>query len=133
MRGKPTRFSAGRRFSGLGRRLGLIAAVWAVIGQVAFGGMMLVETTRALLGAGSFICHVGDGGTAPAAPHHRPDCDACPLCQAFAEMQVLAAPAAAPALPGPSLAWRRRGAVLPQSRAPPAVFLAAAWPRGPPA
>ena len=36
MRGKPTRPVAGRRFASLGRRLGLIAAVWAVAGQIAF-------------------------------------------------------------------------------------------------
>ena len=134
MRGKPTRPVVGRRFAGLGRRLGLIAAVWAVTGQIAFGGMMLVETTRTLLGARNFICHVAAGGGAPASPRHGADCDTCPLCQALVETAAIAAPAAAaPEVPPPPLAWQRQGGVLPPSRAPPAFALATPWPRGPPA
>ncbi len=120
------------RFAGPARRLGLIVAVLAVVGQVAFAGMMLVETTRAALGGQSFICHVAEGGTAPAAHHHGNDCDTCPLCQAFAEASALAAPSSAPELPAPALAWQRRGAMPPPARAPPVLAAAAPWPRGPP-
>ncbi|MGC8524242.1 MAG: hypothetical protein ACP5M5_08145 [Acidibrevibacterium sp.] len=104
-----------------------------MIGQIAFADLMRVEATRVLLGAGTIICHVGDGGSAPTAPHHGSDCDTCPLCQAFAEASFLAGPASSPMLPEPSLAWQRRGGVLPPVRAPPAIALAGAWPRGPPA
>ncbi|WP_162800624.1 hypothetical protein [Acidibrevibacterium fodinaquatile] len=133
MHRKSAKPGSGHRFSSLGRRVGLIAAVWAVIGQIAFADLMQVEAMRVLLGAQNVICHVGDGGTAPTAPHHGTDCDTCPLCQAFAEASLLAGPAASPALPGPSLAWQRRGNVSPPARAPPALVLAGAWPRGPPA
>ncbi len=133
MHAKPASFVPGRRVAGLWRRFGLVVAVWAVTGQIAFGGTMLVEAARARLGAQNFICHVGDGGTAPAGPHHGADCDTCPLCQAFAEAHVLSPLAAAPALPPPSLAWQRRDTMRPPARAPPAFTLAAAWPRGPPA
>jgi|BEDMetMinimDraft_2_1075160.scaffolds.fasta_scaffold00303_8 hypothetical protein len=117
----------------LAQRFGLIVAVWAVIGQLTFAGLMQVEVVRVLLGAGNFICHTGEGSTAPTSPHHGTDCDTCPLCQAFAEASFLSGPGASPALPEPSLAWRRGGDALPPVRAPPALVLASAWPRGPPA
>ncbi len=114
------------------RQWGLVAALFAVLGQIIFADIMLVETTRVALGENGFICHVGQNDPGPAAPHHGPDCDACPLCQAFAEATALASPISAPLLPSPSLAWQRHPTETPPARAPPRPALASLWPRAPP-
>jgi len=116
-------------------RPGLLLALWALLVQLCAGAIVPVQAAvldpAALLAAGA-ICHVetgeGQQGQAPASPN---DCALCPLCLVAA--LPAAVPVPAPTIPAPRLIVLPAYARPAQPRAPPAVPLVAAWPRGPPA
>jgi hypothetical protein len=122
-----------RRFEA--RRLGLLAALLALAGQVAFGAVVPRDDTLraafAELAAASFICHTDAADQKSPAPHHRaPDGALCLFCQAVAQAGILLAPVPLP-FRLPTL-QPVHDALPPPSRAPPSRALVAAYPRGPP-
>ncbi|MBS0560183.1 MAG: DUF2946 domain-containing protein [Proteobacteria bacterium] len=121
-------------------RFGVAASLFAVWCQVVFLAIAWMAAPAPFAAssadplAGVPICHAG-GGAAPATPDHQAppahDCSACVLCVAVGS-HAWAPPLSAPfALPTPGLAAVARY-VTARPRAPPAVFLVAAQPRGPP-
>jgi hypothetical protein len=116
---------AGFRFP----RLGLIAALLALAGQLALGAS--VPSPALELSGFGVICHAGgDTGGPPPPSHQAPDCALCPVCATLAvQAPLLAAP---PMLPAPRAVRVARRTILPPPTAPPVVALLAAQPRGPP-
>jgi hypothetical protein len=130
--------SAPRRFRLCTRLPGLLLAMLALAGQIAFGGLVppvdAAESPLAGLDSLGVICHAaseGNPGESPAPHRHSPDCAICPLCVA------MTAPAAALLSPGPMLPAPPTDTVTaesprPPARAPPSAPPRAAQPRGPP-
>ncbi len=82
---------------------------------------------------GGTLCH--EGGSGPLAPDapapaRGADCMLCPVCVAAGPTGML--PVAAVALPVPETVRRFQWAIATPPRAPPAIPLIAAQPRGPP-
>lgn len=112
---------------------GLFLAMLALAGQVALGTVSPVpQATQdglAALAAVSVLC--GPGQPPAGKAHHRvPAKTTCPLNQAIAQAGTLLDPPAfvlvVPLLPV------LRATFPPPARAPPAIRIAAAFPRGPP-
>ena len=112
--------------------LGLVAALSALVVQLAFGAAVPNRRPSVLLAAAGVICHAGQtraGDHQGDPPTHR-ECAICPLCAAMSVHA--AAPAVPPALTEPAAAGLWRPAPTPEP-APVLVRLAfAAQPRGPP-
>jgi hypothetical protein len=125
------------RFRQTVRRLGLLAALVALAGQVAFGAIIPAEIVPrmqlAALLAGAVICHAhapSDPSDRKSSPHQS-DCALCCLCHALARVGALLAPPLVALAPPAMLAVRR--AFLPPARAPPPPTFSTTYPRGPPA
>ncbi len=115
------------------KRFGRLAALLALVVQVLLGGAALPGQAAAdQVGALGVICHA-DAPAPPGRPpphrRHMPGCALCPHC-VMAMQGVI--PAAAPALPAPSVRIAARAALPPPARAPPAQPRRVALPRGPP-
>lgn len=111
-------------------RLGLIAAVLGLAGQIAFAAT-LPQPVLAQIAFGT-LCQTDAHGRAPAHPQRRVPLRAvCPLCLALA---LPAMPlAAAPALPPRPSPVAAVVTLPPPATAPPCLVSLAAPPRGPPA
>jgi len=113
-------------------QLRLFAAALLLIGQVVLGRAAL--PAAGLPFADLPICHASapaDTGQAPTPQPRDMDCPLCIVCHALGAIAVLAAPA--PAEPAPPRSLLSRAAPLPPTRALPGpLFLAAAYPTGPP-
>jgi hypothetical protein len=121
-----------RRARSVAGLLGLVAALSALVVQLAFGAAVPNRRPSVLLAGAGVICHAGQtraGDHRGDPPAHR-DCAVCPLCAAMSVHA--AAPAMPPALanPAPAGLWRPAPTLEPT---PVLVRLAfAAQPRGPP-
>jgi hypothetical protein len=126
-----------RRFRRSTRLSGLLAAVVALVSQLALGAVTApaetLPTQLAALDAAIVLCQPGHpprGPDAPAHPHRAPDCALCPLGTALALQAVVLTPA--PTLPAPVGGRILRTGALPPVRAPPGRAIETAYPRGPP-
>ncbi len=120
----------------LRRLIGRLAAMLALISQIALGAMVLPDSRPAdplaALDALSVLCLTGRTAPAHKNPaHHAPLAVMCPLAAALALPALLAAAPTVP--PAPPAVLTLRLALPPPARAPPARTVVAAWPRGPPA
>lgn len=112
----------------------LILAMVALAGQVALGALLPAQRTAqdglATLAAASVLCQPDQTHHNGRTHHHAPAKAACPLNQAIAQAGILLDPPAfvltVPLLPV------LRTSFPPPVRAPPAIRIAAAFPRGPP-
>lgn len=111
-------------------RAGLLLALVALAVQMAAASIVLPLAAPAAMVermVAASICHPAHEPANRPAPLQA----VCPLSQAVAQAgMMLAAPAVIVAAPV-AVAWRP--ALPPPARAPPAVSLASAYPRGPPA
>lgn len=145
MRWRATVPAAMRPVRDPGRRLsvlGLLMAVLALLGQIAFGSAMPAQAAAQvpnLLASplGDIpICHSGAPGMADdGAPvdhaHHGMQCALCPACHVLAAAAVL--PVLTSAVPAPLATLAARQELPPPARGPPAAaVLAATYPTGPP-
>ncbi len=125
------------RFRRPTRLSGLFAVVVALVGQLAFGAVIVpaatIPTQLAALDAASVLCQPGHpphGPDAPAHPRRAPDCALCPLDAALGLQALVLTPA--PVLPAPGGGVILRTGARPPVRAPPGRVVEAAYPRGPP-
>ena len=119
------------------RRIGLLAALLALFGQLLLGIAVPRELPDPVLaqllgGDADAICHVDfGGGSQPSHSGHGPaDCLLCPLCATLAHHIVLPAPPVP--LPTPRMVLVRVAMPVRPAAAAPAVPRQAAEPRGPP-
>jgi hypothetical protein len=127
------------RTAPLSRQTLLLAAALLLIAQAVFGPAAMARAwspTLGDLGSDIPICHSSalneaESGT-PAGQHeHGTDCVLCIVCHALGAAAVLTGPGASEL--APPIVMVGRSASLPPARAPPGrVFLAAAYPTGPP-
>lgn len=107
-------------------RLGLLAALFAVTVQLAVGAIV----PSPLMGLGdAVICHA-DAPAGTPQQHHAPLPMRCPLCAAMATPAPL--PATAPPIAAVARVFYPFAAPTPLATGPPARFVFAAQPRGPP-
>ena len=121
---------------------GMLMAVLALLGHVAFGSAVPAQAAPGILGlsASPFgdipICRSGapdpaDNGAPTGHTHHGTQCALCPACHVLAAAAVLPVPT--PTVAPPLAAPAGRRPLLPPARGPPAtVVLAATYPTGPP-
>ncbi len=117
--------------------LGPLAAVLALLGQIAFGSILpnpavLPDT---VLFADVPICHAGapdnpNNGAPAGHAQHGTQCALCPACHALTADVFLPTPPAHTLAPSMALAARQTWP--PPARAPPLAVFAAAYPTGPP-
>ena len=117
--------------------LGLLAAVLALLAQIALGSVLPVQAALAdpaLFGEVP-ICHSGapvgsDNGAPAGREQHGMQCALCPVCHALASAALLSV--SEPPL-APPIALVARHTPSPPGRAPPVTAVAAAtYPTGPP-
>jgi hypothetical protein len=124
------------RFKHTSRRLGLLAAVVALAGQVALGAVVPAEIVPRLqlaaLIAASVICHAPDapGSGDRKSPHPLPDCALRCLNHVLARIGPTLAPP--PVLLTPPSRLAMRVPWLPPARAPPLRLISTANARAPP-
>ena len=116
-------------------RLALLAAILALVSQLALGSVVLPDRAPAgelaALAAATIDCAPASGDKgAPPAPRHEGDRALCPLSIALALPAVILLPA--PALPAPVAMQAVRGTPLPPVRAPPSIVRRTPFPTGPP-
>ncbi len=115
--------------------LGFLAALLALVSQVALGAVVLPDRAPAdqlaALDAVSLLCGGApqDGGTAPHR-HHAADPALCPLSVALALPAVI--PVSSAALPAPRAARVFTPRERPPGRGPPPASARVGAPRGPP-
>ncbi len=118
---------------------GLLLAVLALVGQLAFGALVLPdqavaqEQSVAALNALSILCDSSaPGPTGPQPGHHHRSADGvlCPHAVAF-ELPFAVLPTS-PGVPAPQEPLVQRAGLPPAARAPPAPPRAVPPPRGPP-
>jgi hypothetical protein len=129
---QPAKYPPGHPLRHLPRHLpplGLIAALLALAGQIAFAAAL----PRPILAAIAFgrLCQTDSHGRAPTQPRRQvPPRAVSPLCRAMAlPATPLAAP---PALPAPRRLAAIAATVPPRTVVPPPPISLAAPPRGPP-
>src|SRR4051794_36356109 len=100
---------------------GLVAALLALMVQLALGAIVPNAEARQALGEAP-ICHTDDsGGTVPSSPAPLPDCRAGPLCAPVHASATAVLPMAADATPAPHLYPLARPELPPPATAPPSV------------
>jgi hypothetical protein len=118
----------------LPRRASLLAAMLALVSQLALGAMVLpdiVQSDLAALDAAAVLCGTpAPGGHAPAPRHQAPDCALPSLAVALALPAVILG--AAPGLPPRRAAAVGEAGRIEAPRTPPQHFASAGLPRGPP-
>jgi hypothetical protein len=126
-----------QRFRRKMRLFGLLAAIVALAGQVALGGVVppvsAQQAQLAALSAASIICHASNNSgndNGKTLPQPVSDWVLCPLDHALAQVGMLLSPSpvilATPVMPA------LRIALMPPARAPPSHIFSTVYPRGPP-
>ncbi len=116
--------------------LGFLAAILALVSQLALGAVVLPDVSPAAqlaaLDAATIDCAPAAPGDKrlPPAPHPDSGQALCPLSVTLALPAILLLPA--PELPQPVLMLALRGADRPQARAPPSAPRPTPYPTGPP-
>ncbi|MGH7155690.1 MAG: hypothetical protein ACREF3_17325 [Acetobacteraceae bacterium] len=108
-------------------RIGLLASLLALAGQLAFGATVPAVGLSSL----GVICHAGAAHGKPVPPwQHDPGCLLCPLCATLIAPGPILVPS--PMLPRPRAVAAEPASVSPAQSAQVVTIPAAAQPRGPP-